>query len=143
MDDVKGVYFNNKHSYRNWGLVLKGYPIFTPPQPETKLIKVPGSDVVIDLTESLTGKTHYGIRKGTFEFYVIGGRSEWPSVYSSILNELHGKRMQITMDDDPNYYYIGRVAVDEWQSDKATATIVITAEVEPYKRARHGEGRLL
>jgi phage-related protein len=59
------------------------------------------------------------------------------------MNEIHGKRVKITIDDDPNYYYLGRVKVNEWESDKATATIVLTAEVEPYKYQRHGEGRKL
>lgn len=138
-----GVTFGNKHSYRAWGLLLKSYPYISPPEPKTKLIEVPGSDAVIDLTEALTDGVKYGLRKGLFEFWVIDGRSNWPSVYSSIMNELHGKRVKITIDDDPNYYYMGRVKVDEWQSDKAAATIVLTADVEPYKYARHGEGRRL
>lgn len=140
---MNGVMFGNKHSYRNWGLLLKKYPVFSPPRPQVKMIEVPGSDTVIDLTGTLTGSVKYGIRHGKFEFFVIDGRHKWPAVYSAIMNELHGKRVQITMDDDPNYYYVGRVAVDEWESDQASATIVLTAEVEPYKRARHGEGRRL
>lgn len=138
-----GVTFGKKHSYREWGLLLKSYPYISPPEPKTKLIEVPGSDAVIDLTESLTGKVHYGLRRGTFEFIVMDGRSKWPVVYSAIMNELHGKKMQIIIDDDPNYCYWGRVTVDEWESDKKTATIVIRAEVDPYKRHRYGDGRKL
>lgn len=138
-----GVTFGSKHSYRTWGLLLKTYPYFSPPEPKTKLVEVPGADTVIDLTEALTGSVKYGIRQGRFEFWVMDGRQKWPSVYSSIMNELHGKRVKITIDDDPNYYYLGRVKVNEWESDKATATIVLTAEVEPYKYQRHGEGRKL
>lgn len=140
---MRGVTFGNNHSYREWGLLLKEYPYISPPEPKTKLIEVPGSDAVIDLTESLTGKVHYGMREGKFEFWVIGGRSKWPAIYSAIMNELHGKRVKIVLDDDPNWYYLGRVRVDEMASDKVTATIVLTAELEPYKRARHGEGRRL
>jgi hypothetical protein len=140
---MRGVTFGNNHSYREWGLLLKEYPYISPPEPKTKLIEVPGSDAVIDLTESLTGKVHYGMREGRFEFWVIGGRSKWPAIYSAIMNELHGKRVKIVLDDDPNWYYLGRVRVDEMASDKVTATIVLTAELEPYKRARHGEGRRL
>ena len=121
-------------------MLLKSYPIFTPPKPKTKLVEVPGSDVVLDLSESLTGKVHYGTRTGQFEFVVIGGRSKWPAVYAALLNEIHGQRVQIVLDDDPNHYYLGRVTVDEWASDEVTATIVLTAEVEPYKRRRYGEG---
>lgn len=140
---MRGVTFGKKHSYRAYGLLLKEYPIFTAPKPKTKLIEVPGSDAVIDLTESLTGKVPYGTRKGIFEFTVMGGRSKWPAVYAALLNDLHGKRMQIVLDDDPNYFYLGRVEIDSWASDKVTATIVIVAEVEPHKHRRHGNGGML
>lgn len=140
---MHGVTFGNKHSFRTWNLLLKSRPVISPPVPKTKMIQVPGTNTVIDLTEALTGEVKYETRTIRCEFCVIGGRSKWSAVYSAILNEIHGKRMQIIMDDDPNYYYIGRVAVEEWESEKVTSTIVITAEVEPYKQSRYGEGRRL
>ena len=141
---MQGVTFGNKHSYRAWKLLLKSKPVVSPPKPKTKIIQVPGTNTVIDLTESLTGgEVKYEPRTIQCEFYVIGGRSKWSAVYSAILNEIHGKKLKIVMDDDQNYYYFGRVAVNEFLSDEASASIVITAEVEPYKRTRHGEGRRL
>lgn len=140
---MRGVTFGNKHSYRAWGLLLKDRPYIAPPEPKTKLIEVPGSDTVIDLTESLTGQVHYGMRESKFEFFVVDGRSKWSAVYSALLNELHGKRVQIVLDDDPNYYWVGRVRVDEMESDKKTATIVLAALLEPHKRLRYGEGKVL
>jgi hypothetical protein len=41
--------------------------------------------------------------------------------------------MKIILDEDPSYYYIGRVTVNEWESDKRTSVITITADVDPYK----------
>jgi len=140
---MRGVTFGNRHSYRAFGLFLKSTPYIAPPKPKSKLIEVPGSDIILDLTESLTGKVHYGMREGKFEFFVVGGRPKWSAVYAAILNELHGKRLQIVLDDDPNYYWIGRVEIDEMESDKKTATIVLTAQLEPYKRLRYGNGRSL
>lgn len=141
---MQGVTFGNKHTYRAWKLLLKSNPVISSPKPKTKIILVPGTNTVIDLTESLTGgEVKYEPRTIQCEFYVMGGRSKWPAVYTAILNEIHGKKLKIIMDDDPNYYYFGRVAIDDFKSDKTAASIVITAEVEPYKRARHGEGRML
>lgn len=140
---MQGVSFDNKHSYRTWKLLMKSKPVISPPTPKTKLIQVPGTNTVIDLTEALTGEVKYEPRTIRCVFCVIGGRQKWADVYSAVLNEIHGKRMKIVMDDDPNYYYIGRVAVSQWDSDEASATIVVTADVEPYKRARYGEGRKL
>jgi len=140
---MQGVTFGNKHTYRTWSLLLKSRPVISPPVPKTKVIQVPGTDTVIDLTEALTGDVKYEPRTIECEFWIVEGRSKWPAVYSAILNELHGKRMNIVMDDDPNYYYTGRVAVEAFDAEKKTATVKIVAEVEPYKRSRYGEGRLL
>lgn len=141
---MQGVSFDKKHSYRTWRMLLKSDPVISPPKPKKKLVEVPGTNKVIDLTESLTGgEVKYHMRSLSCVFYVIGGRQKWPAVYSALLNEIHGKNMQITLDNDPNYYYIGRVEVDEYGSDEAAATIVVTAELEPYKRARYGDGRRL
>lgn len=140
---MHGVTFDTKHSYRAWGLMLKVRPEISPPKPQLKLVQVPGSNKIIDLTEKLTGEVKYEMRRIKCIFCVVGGRSQWPAVYSAVLDDVHGKRMQIITDDDPNYYYIGRVWVNQWESEEAIATIVIEADVEPFKYARYGEGRRL
>lgn len=140
---MHGIIFGDKHTFRDFGLLLKSRPEISPPSPKLKLIKVPGSNKVIDLTESLTGEVKYETRQITAEFYIVDDRARWPILYSNILTYLHGKSVRIIMDDDPNYFYTGRVTVEELKPDKKIATLTITAEVEPYKRERFGEGRCL
>lgn len=140
---MHGVIFGDKHTYRDWGLLTKTRPSISPPTPKLKLIPVPGSDAVIDLTESLTGRVHYEPRTISFEFTVMAERAKWPALYSEILTYLHGRRIRIVMDDDPNFYYTGRVTVGDLEPQKKTATLSMKAEVEPYKRERFGEGRAL
>lgn len=140
---MNGVIFNDKHSFRDWGLVMKTRPNISPPAPKTKLIEVPGSDRVIDLTESLTGAVHYEMRTISFEFVMMAERDRWPALYSDIMKTIHGKSVRIIMDDDPNYYYTGRVSVGDLDPDKKVAVLTMEAQVEPYKRERFGEGRCL
>lgn len=140
---MQGVIFNDKHTYRDWGLVMKSRPVISPPSPKLKMIPVPGSDRVIDLTEHLTGQVHYEPRTISFEFVTAAPRQQWASLYSDILTYLHGRSVRITFDDDPNWYYTGRVTVGDLDADKKTATLAMTAKVEPYKRERFGEGRRL
>lgn len=140
---MQGVIFGDKHTYRDWGLLIKSRPLIFPPKPKLTLIPVPGSDRVIDLTESLTGKVHYEPRMISFEFVTMAEREKWPALYSDILGYTHGRRLRIIMDDDPNYYYTGRVSVTELKTEKKTAILTMTAEVEPYKRERFGEGKCL
>ena len=140
---MHGVIFGDKHTYRDWGLITKSRPDISPPQPKLKLIEVPGSDTVIDLTESLTGKVHYEMRTIKFSFTVTDERDRWPFRYQEILNYMHGKSIRIIMDDDPNYYYIGRMTVGSLEPQKKIATLTMDAQVEPYKQERFGEGRCL
>lgn len=128
-----GVTFGEKHSFRDWGLIPRSRPVISPPEPKTIYIDIPESDGMLDLTEMLTGEVKYKNRNMTFEFNVMNERSDWTSIYSTILNYLHGQRLRIVLDEDPNHFYMGRVKVDEWKSDKKTSVIQLSADVDPYK----------
>lgn len=140
---MNGVTFGTLHSFRAWGLMLTKMPFVSPPEPKLKQIEVPGSCAVIDLTEALTGKVEYSQRELKCEFVTIENRNKWAELHSEIMNTIHGKRLKITLDNDPDYYYIGRIKVGEFEPDKKTATLAITATVEPYKYERYGTGRRL
>lgn len=140
---MQGVIFNDKHTFRDWGLLMRSRPMVTPPTPKTKIIQVPGSDKIIDLTETLTGAVHYEPRTIKFEFVTGAPRESWAILQSEILTYMHGKAVKIIMDDDPNWYYTGRVTVGDFEADKRHATLTMTAEVEPYKLERFGDGRRL
>lgn len=140
---MNGVTFGTFHSYRAWGLMLTKMPFVSPPEADEKLITVPGSNVVIDLTEALAGTVTYRPREIRCEFVTVENREKWAELYSEILNALHGKRMEIVLDNDPDYYYVGRISVGEFEPDRKTAALTISATVEPYKYERHGKGRRL
>ncbi len=42
--------------------------------------------------------------------------------------------MQVIDDDDPNYFYYGRVTVNEWKSNRTIGEIVIEVDAEPFKQ---------
>ena len=130
---MRGISFGSKHSYRDWGLILASRPNVSIPAAKTVYVDVPGSDGSIDLTESLTGEVNYSDRTLSFEFQVIDKRNRWHKIYSEIADYLHGQAMRIIFDEDSDYYYSGRVSVNEWQSDIAHSTIVIEAVVDPFK----------
>ena len=131
--DVLGVTIGGKHTWWDWGLVLRQYPEITPPSPKTKIISIPGADGVLDLSTALTGYVLYENRTITFEFTIMKPRDMWPATYSEILDHLHGRELEIIMDDDREHYYKGRVQVTTHNPEKVTAGITLKANVEPYK----------
>lgn len=140
---MKGVTFGIFHSFRAWGLMLKSRPQISRPEPKYKLVEVPGSSLLLDLTEALTGQVHYGPREIKCEFDTGESRERWEKIHTDITNAIHGKRLKIVLDEDMDYYYIGRVTVGDMNPESATFSLTITATVEPYKYARHGNGRAL
>lgn len=134
---MNGVTFGSKHSYKDWGLILKSRPVISSPSPKTIYIDIPATDGSLDLTESLTGDVKFNNRTIKFEFAVIEARKRWTALYSEVMNYLHGQNMRVILDEDADYYYTGRFQVNEWKSDKRTATIVIEGTVEPYKLEKY------
>lgn len=134
---VYGVSFGEKHSFKDWQLTLEGRPEISSPLPKVVYVDVPGLDAFIDMTESLTGDVAYQSRTIEFTFTTRKVRKKWNKMYSDIASYLHGQRMRIILDEDKGYFYIGRVTVNEWKSDIRFSTIVIEAEVDPYKYERY------
>lgn len=129
---MNGVTFGTKHSYNDFGLILSSKDISLP-NAKLKTVEVPGADGVIDLTEVLTDDVKYENRNLSFTFTVIDPLASWAAVLSEVTNYLHGRKLQIVMDWDRNYYYEGRCTVNQFKSNKRTATIVIDCDCEPYK----------
>lgn len=130
---IYGVTFGEKHSIRDFGLYLPEKPIISTPQVQTRLISVPGSDFQLDLTEALDGQVHYEARQISFSFDAMYPRLEWPQRLAEIMRYLHGKRHRIVFDDDPDYFYEGRVTVGTPSFDSKLQHIPVTATVAPYK----------
>lgn len=128
---MKGVTFGNLHSYRDLNLIL-AEKIISPPSPKTELIEIPGSDGVLDFTEFFDG-IKYNNRKLSFVFSTIVPQSEFMTLFSTVQNALHGQKMMIYLDDDPGWYYIGRVTVSEWKSDRLIGKLTVDCDCEPYK----------
>lgn len=133
---MNGVLFGNKHSYKDWGLLLTDRPVISPPAVKTTYVDIPGADSHLDLTEELTHDVKYKNRDIKCSFHVLADRKNWHNIYSNIQDYLHGQKLKIILDEDPCYYYEGRCEVDSWESSKVNSKIVIKANVEPYKNER-------
>lgn len=129
------IFDGEKNTFADWGLMLSGVSI-SDPEPQTITTDIPGRNGPLDLSEVLTGYVNYKNRKITLEFDASSSYDDWPALRSKISNYLHGRNRQIVFDNDPEFYYYGRFAVDHRLSDEATATVIITGLVDPYKYAR-------
>ncbi len=130
-----GVTLGGYHSINDLGLVLQTVNVPLP-VPKTSIVDVPGADGVIDLTEAF-GSVKMQNRIITMTFT---DRDHYRYRYSNgsrVANMLHGKKVQIIFDEDPYYYYYGRLTFGEFLPNGSTRELTITADCEPYKYDIH------
>ena len=128
---MKGIMFGNYHSWNDFQLILASKTIGTP-SPKTETIDIPGGDGVLDLTDYF-GDTKYGNRNLSFEFSTMVTPSDFMSLFSVVQDALHGRKLPIILDDDPEWYYTGRISVSEWKADRNIGKLTIDCDCEPYK----------
>lgn len=128
---LKQVYFNNWESYNDFNLYLSSYSIGTP-EPKTEEVEIEGADGKLDLSDYF-GEVKFENRQLTFNFSCINHPREFGKIYSKLQNILHGQKMKITHDDDKEFYYIGRITLNDWETDKRVGSIKIECDCEPYK----------
>ncbi len=127
-----GVTIGDKHSYNDWGLILSKISNISP-VPRTKYVDIPLRDGSLDLTQSVTEDIKYKNRTISLTFLVANAKNMWTSKISEIANYLHGEHFKIILDNDAAFYYMGRVAINNWNSDERIGKLVIDCTVEPYK----------
>ena len=127
-----GVLFGNIHSFFDLNLILSPFTP-TPATPKTVYVEVDGADELIDLTEA-HGKIFYNARDFSFTFTINpNDRMTFDEKFTQVSNALNGKRCKITLDRDPEYYWIGRCVVNQYKQDKRIGQVVVNAKVNPYK----------
>lgn len=129
---MNGVWFDDKHSYKDYGMYLSSKEVGLP-SVKTQKVSVNGMDGVIDLSDTLTGRVSYDNRKRSFTFSVVDKKDRYFDILATVTAHLHGKRMKIVLDEDDGYYYVGRVSVNKFKSMKSYYTIEVEADAEPFK----------
>lgn len=128
---ARGTDFGGVHSYRDLHLVQNPVNV-EPAKPKLNFIDVPGADGSKDFTESPAGRVVFNTRKITWTFKLYPG-DDWAAKYTEVSNAINGRACKITLDDDPDWYYVGRVSVDKHAADGILHTITVVATCQPYK----------
>ena len=123
------VGFDDWDSFDDFELVLTSKTVGAP-SIKTETVDVPGADGSLDLTEFF-GEVFFENRELNFEFACK--TEPYLEVYSYFKNKVHGKKMKIRLSDDPGFYYLGRVSINEWETDEGLGFVSVDVDAEPYK----------
>lgn len=126
---MKGVKFGDIHT-SDFGIYLSSVTIGEAAIREHK-IEIPGASGMLDLTDYF-GVVPYDNRTVSFEFTFTQRNQKLLKAYSDFQKAVHGKKLDITPDDDPNYHYVGRIKVGELKKGPVSV-VTVECDCEPYK----------
>ncbi len=95
--------------------------------------EIPGSDEILDYSESLDGDVHYQRRVIQIELASYKQYNEFLNIYSRLQNSIHGRKVKMIFSKEPNFYWTGRVSVGDYSVYATTINIIINVTVDPYK----------
>ncbi len=128
---IKGVTIGDWHSYRHWKLRLSPYTIPLP-KPKYNYLDNAGGNGQIDATDAL-GEICYDDRYITLKLEKIDRERKWESLSAMVANAIHGKRLKVVFDADPDYYYMARCQIVGVVPTGAIGTLTIELRCDPFK----------
>ncbi len=122
------------HTLNDWEFALGNNNYISDPEMETNYINVPYRDGLIDASTALTGRPIYKKRQLSFYLGGLRKRDDWDSVVSAIRNNINGRICRLTLDNDPGYYWRGRVYVENFDRFRKLGSFNLNVpSAEPYK----------
>lgn len=124
-----GAVFGDKYSRDDYKSIMN-YARVSPPAVKEVYVDIAGGDSSIDLTEAVGGVA-YEDGSIDFQFTLFSGEQA-----ERMRNDLHGRRMDIVLEREPDYYYDGRVSCTKDEREGRLYVLGFTARVRPYKYER-------
>jgi len=59
---------------------------------------------------------------------------DWISIYEDMCSFLHGQRLTMVLEEDPDFYYEGRFNLDSWQPGESFSTVTISYQLDADKK---------
>ncbi len=116
-----------------WWLVLSAKDT-SPPRPRVYRVDIEGRDGSIDLSE-WTGDTRFQDRTLKLTFGILRPAARQEAATQAAKNALLGRRVRVTLSDDPGWYYEGRCEGVSVTGQRQQVQLVVDVVCGPYKLA--------
>lgn len=125
------ILFGSKSTKDDYGFIVAPY-LIPMPAVQSNYVEIPGRDGRLDLSEGF-GRVRYSDRAISINLYAL---APYDAAVSRFVNDVHGKRLQLVFDKDPDFYYVGRISVDGLEKRDGYCVATVNAAAEPYKYKR-------
>ena len=155
--DVNGLYYSNpvytnsaamksRHSFYDWYLIPEERYSIEAPEQKEDYIDIPGANGSLDFSEALTRYPVYKNIEGSMKFRVLNDRNGvsitgkeyevfWNKIYNDMKMFLHGRKLYMMLEDNPEWYYYGRFSVDKYDASAGKySEITVNYNLEPYRK---------
>lgn len=141
------ITIGDKNTWDDWKMIPVSRPVVAPPVEKILSVNVPGRDGTTYLSKSLTGYPVFKAREGSWEFYLdtdewrgqnlstpVGtGALEYLSRALAKSNSIPAQT-RVRLEDDPAFFYLGRVWVNGGVKQKNGHSVVTFAySLYPFK----------
>lgn len=126
------ITIDSKNTWDDWRLVPVSRPVFNPPEYKSHLVSIPGRSIDIGTTPMFKD------RAGQLTFLMTVPSEHTTEMFQRIRNYLNGTVRTLTLQDDPEHYYIGRVAVSQLQHRQTCSSVTLSYTLEPYRYSYSG-----
>lgn len=123
---MHGAIFGDKRTKEDYGAIMN-FARITPPSVKENYVDIAGGNSSIDLTEAVGGVV-FEDGKISFKFTLLDAESK-----ERMKNDLHGKRLKVTLEREPEFFYEGRVSVTGDTQAGNLYELCLEARVSPYK----------
>lgn len=133
--ELHSMIIDGVDTWDDWNIVSVKKPVFSEPELKSTYIDIPGANGQLDLTEVLTGYPTFNNRTGTIQFFLYDDSMKALEKLNIIRNYLHGRKHKIVLNDEPDYYYEGRLVMRDSHPTKEGeyAAFDLEYNLAPYK----------
>lgn len=124
-----------KNTWADWRLIPDAPPMIPFPEENLNYLDIPGRvGGPLDLTGVPFGHKTYGRISGSWTFLrEIDNRHSRVNLYEEMHRFFAGKIGRVTLEEDPEHYYVGRFNVGMPKSTRGPMQLTITFDLEPQR----------
>ena len=125
----------SKNTLTDWGLTPETPPTIPPPTPVTNFVDIPGRpEGPLDLSRQPWGRLMYTRMSGSWNFLKeLTSKTDRKTTYEAIRSWLHGRSCKVTLEDDPDHYFVGMFLVGEEKSGRNMLQVSINYNLVPIR----------
>lgn len=141
------ITIGEKNTWDDWKMIPASRPVVAPPVEKVISVDVPGRDGTTYLSKSLTGYPVFQSREGSWEFYLdtdnLRGTNLSDPIGAGMLDHLMRAlakgnsvpaQTKVRLEDDPAFFFLGRVWVDGGIKQKnGHSTVTLAYSFYPFK----------